>query len=492
MLENLSARHLRGAFSTYLNQYYKHLPPRVLEKARESSAKRSKSFTKCLDQARKAVNDSGIIEDPQAVAKVQLAKAKLPRADLSKADPQFPGSTKSAAGELPNDPENNPASIPMGEDGDNASPPASLELEREEGEMSSDAVEVELSDLEIEMLQKYFPSVPGSVVRPTCLACAGSNHTLDCPSLSCKICGKYHVIAICPENVRCLKCRARGHIAKDCPEKLFNPPSEGDCCDLCQSKDHLENMCHMLWRSYKPRPEEIKRVRDIPISCYVCGASNHYGPECGLHSGKILSGGLTWSRANLQMYLDPSSSDRAICAGQDFSLPKPTKKILGIRGQADKPIMLDDSDDDIEFLHASVKPSSSKSQSRGINQQIHLAGNQIPIHGTSGSSYQARNAPRPGRSQFGDYNGFQDSARYGRERAFSPPPRFNDFHVGFNENDRYLPQAPARGEYRPSDGGRRPGQGDNNFRGGQSGRGRVIPQRGGGNGRGRKRGKNSK
>ena len=488
-LDSLTAKHIRGAFTTYINHYYAHLGKGELERARASGTAPVKDFSNCLMQARKTTKKN--------VAKSKADAKAAKAAKSAKPEPKLPVLPELATEEMQIDteigtastlepPPANSGDTPSSNDDNYDSPMASSELEREDGEMSSDALDAALSDLEIEMLQKYFPVVPGSVSRPRCLACAGSSHkTLDCPSLTCKTCGKNHPITTCPENARCLKCRARGHLAKDCPEKLFRAQAESGGCDLCQSQDHLENACHLIWRTYKPRPEEIRTVRDIPVSCYVCGSDNHYGPECGLHSGRIRSGGVTWSKSNLRKYLDPSSSERAICAGQDLSLPNPAKKVFNIRGQADDPIMLDDSDDDGEFIHPTVKPSAPKNQGRGMSQRIQFAQNQIPVH--------PRNPPRQAPSHFGNYSGLQDSARYGRERAFSPPPRYDDFRAGFNENDRYLPQAPARGDYRPSDGGRRPGQPETSFRGGQSGRGRSIPTRGGGsNGRGRKRSKPSK
>lgn len=487
-LDSLVAKNIKGAFSIYINHYYKHLRQKDLDKARASSTVTASAFNTILLKAKQGMKKKG----PTGESK-----------DDPKAQPKIPTSHTGERQRMPNGSENGAASnvrpAPAGADHTHISkddhyvqPLESVELEREDGEMSPDAPDVALSDLEIELLQKYFPTVPESVASPTCLACASSSHTtFDCPSFTCNICGKNHLVSACPGNFRCLKCRARGHQTKDCPEKLFRALSETDGCDLCQSRDHLENACHLIWRSYNPKPEEIRAVRDIPVSCYVCGASNHYGPECGLHSGKILSGGVTWSKSNLQKYLDPSSSDRAICAGTDFSLPNSTQKIFSIKGKANDPIMLDDSDDDVEFIRPSVR-SLPKSQPRGTGQQIHFAPNRISIQEASSNSHHAHNPPRQSRQRFGDNTGFQDSARYLRDRTFSPPPRFGDFRVGFDENGRYLPQTPARGEYRPPDGGRRPGQGDNNFRGGQSGRGRAAPVRGGGNGRGKKRGKNSK
>lgn len=527
-LDSLTAKHIKGAFGKYITIYYNHLPKSAQEQARLSGTTllgRTR-FIDALQRAKKAMKkntaSSGSTNNSNALQKngVTGQSTTNPKASQNntatgqsmgnpKAEPEGPISsrldkykyeapkdsgngTSSTSHSLPADTHPAPNSIAD----THSTPEAPPESDLEDGEMSSDALDVALSDMEIELLQRYFPTATGSVASPRCLACASSSHkTFDCPALTCKICDQNHLTLACPLNIRCLKCRARGHHTSQCPEKLSRAPSEAGGCDLCHSKDHLENTCHLIWRSYNPRPEEIRTVRAIPISCYVCGASNHYGPECGLTSGKILSGGTTWSKKNLQKYLDPSSNDRAIAAGTDFSLPQPTKKSFNIKGQANDPIMLDDSDDDVEFIRPSVKPSSSKNKLPGTNQHIRFAPKQNPVPEPSGRSYRAPPPPRQPRQQFGNNGSFQESSRYGRERSFSPPPRYDDFRAGFNENDRYLPQGPARGGYRSSDGGRRTGPSDNSFRGGPSGRGRGSgPPRGGSSarGNGKKRGKKSK
>lgn len=193
--------------------------------------------------------------------------------------------------------------------------------------------------------QKYFPSA--STV-PRCLSCSQPGHSSsNCPSP--------HPTSL---NLRCGKCRERGHTKEDCPEKLARSNDEATPCDLCASRTHLETDCHNIWRSYEPKPEDIRRVRDIPVHCYNCGGDNHYGPECGLQTGQILSGGNTWSRINLLKYLDPASRERALSAGVDYSIsarPKQQFEIKG-KGKAKDPISLDDSDDE-SFIRPKINPS---------------------------------------------------------------------------------------------------------------------------------------
>ncbi|KAE8450743.1 hypothetical protein EG329_005656 [Mollisiaceae sp. DMI_Dod_QoI] len=205
--------------------------------------------------------------------------------------------------------------------------------------------------------QKYYPST-SNIIR--CLACAKVGHTNDtCPAMNCLACGVQgkHSTWMCPREMPCEKCRSRDHTRRECPEKLSLPRSEMSC-DLCGSRDHLETACPQIWRSFNPSPSEIIVVSGIPVHCYLCGGADHYGPDCGLfRGGKILSGGTTWSKSNLLKYLDPSSRDRAISAGIDYSLPPKSNKnknfnIKG-KGKANDPITLDDSDDE-QFLRPSV------------------------------------------------------------------------------------------------------------------------------------------
>ncbi len=267
-----------------------------------------------------------------------------------------------------------------------------------------------MDEAELYLQQKYFAGTASTIRR--CLSCGHLGHNSStCPAMACTSCSTFgkHPTGSCPLNARCGKCRERGHLTKDCPEKLARSKGEAVPCDLCGSNDHLEMACNSIWRSYDPKPGEIRTVRDIPAYCYMCGKSDHYGPECGLHRGRLLSGGSTWSRRNLQMYVDPGSRNRALSAGVDYSIPPRSSKQFSIKGKAHDPIELDDSDGDEGFIRAKVKPpvqsgpirfrgASGRVQSEPVDVSYRPA--QPPQHGFNRPSgpppgMQPRSMPGP-------------------------------------------------------------------------------------------------
>lgn len=264
-----------------------------------------------------------------------------------------------------------------------------------------EGMDLKMDEAGVHLQQKYFPGTASTIRR--CLSCGQLGHdSSTCPAMACTSCSTFgkHPTASCPLSARCGKCRERGHLTKDCPEKLARSKGEAVPCDLCGSNDHLEMACNSIWRSYDPKPEEIRTVRNIPAYCYICGKSDHYGPECGLHRGRLLSGGSTWSRRNLQMYVDPASRNRALSAGVDYSIPPRSSKQFSIKGKANDPIELDDSDDDEDFIRAKVKPpvqsgnirfggASGRVQSNPVNVSYRPA--QPPQHG-----FNRPSGPPPG------------------------------------------------------------------------------------------------
>jgi hypothetical protein len=340
-----------------------------------------------------------------------------------------------------------------------------------------DINQANIDEMERKLQQKYFPSANDRPATYHCLTCGDNSHmTMDCSSLTCTLCGGDHVQFACPQSRRCHKCRQRGHDVAECPEKLALSKAESIGCDFCGSTDHFEINCHTIWRTFHPKPQEIRKVREIPVHCYICGGTGHYGPECGLYKEyPLLSGGQTWSKETLLKFIDTASADRAMSAGIDYSIPSKSVKEFTIKGKANDPINLDDSDDeDISFLHKKVKGPKH-------HAQIKIAGTarlgKLPQE--AGFS-RAPNPPRDARPDFRRNVGHDvppgvDSARYGRKRTFSPPLRFDDMRYSFPEaEDHYRLQATQReNSYRP-----RPAQAQNNHQSAPQGSLPVRPPTG--------------
>ncbi|RDW82203.1 hypothetical protein BP6252_03315 [Coleophoma cylindrospora] len=288
---------------------------------------------------------------------------------------------------------------------------------------------------DIMLQEKYFPVPSGQEVLHLCLACAASGHHVDtCPSMVCKKCGaRNHPALFCPQNKRCGKCRDLGHERSECPEKLLAARTEAVPCDLCKSVEHIESACPILWRSFQ-LSGEVKKIHELQIHCFCCGGTGHYGLDCGLHKGPVLSGHRTWSKTNWVQFVDFNSKERALSAGVDYSIKPKQAKGFNIKGRANDPIELDDSEEDSSSF---IRPKINSAPAR--QSHIKFGGqNRNDDYPPRGNGYDGRIAtqamPRSGR-------GYRDeSARYGREREFSPPPRF--------EEDRYFQAGNFEHEYR--------------------------------------------
>lgn len=296
-------------------------------------------------------------------------------------------------------------------------------------------------------LRRYFPITEHIVDLPSCLSCAGNNHrTVDCQELNCAVCGVMgeHTTVGCPQNQRCDKCRQRGHESSECTSKLRASKDEMPGCDICNSRDHIESDCHFIWRSFRRKPEEMRKVRDILVYCYCCGNSGHYGGDCGLRRGSILSGGVTWSNSNLITYLDSNSSSQTLSASFEHKNPAKHRNGFAIRGKGGRPhergreaIVLDDSEDDTEtFLRPRINNPPSK---RG---RIQFA--EQTWSSNAGRNDQSR-WPQPT-----SYHSRDDVARYNRERS---PLRYNDTRnyqprtrdINYNSQPHRVPPARTYG-----------------------------------------------
>ena len=220
-----------------------------------------------------------------------------------------------------------------------------------------------LDDSRVAKLLSYFPSVSPDDVF--CIFCASNQHIYGaCPATKCRFCqNQEHPSYACPSRYRCSKCKQLGHAKDQCREKLVLAIEETEC-GICQRTGHTEASCDELWRSYDPG-NPVKKVRLLPVFCYLCGHEGHYGTECGLQqSVAALSRRETWSKQNSAVYQDPSSAQLAI----DFMVP-PSAFVTG-RGADERPhfggrsivpqthvfFEADEDDDNDGFLHAPVQP----------------------------------------------------------------------------------------------------------------------------------------
>ncbi|KAK8024298.1 Air1p [Apiospora rasikravindrae] len=197
------------------------------------------------------------------------------------------------------------------------------DLGNDEGAVASVAGAFMSEDEEVRQLELYFPRI--GEIQVVCLHCVSTQHRSEsCPSLTCGFCqSAAHMSYACPTKKRCTKCYQLGHGAGSCQEKLALAKDERPGCAYCSARSHIEDRCPTVWRSYHPGLTEIKKVKDIPCYCYMCGTAGHYGPECGLASKKQKAEAqvfTTWSKANRDSYIDPESTNIAIAqVGVDHS-----------------------------------------------------------------------------------------------------------------------------------------------------------------------------
>jgi hypothetical protein len=437
--ELMTQRILEKAFSLYNHQFYTHVIPHVPGLNLTSKAHNAieievaKRQAKLLSERQLEASPSGLADrNPEVATSLQpedrseWAKRSEPRQKLSvnlqDGNAQVSNAPTSALQAVHNPLD---ADITMGDSGQQA--PVSSEPTRNHASEKTEIMDVELGTSDLTLQQKYFPTTT-TPRKNQCLSCAKTGHTFStCPALSCTFCGVSgkHSNMTCPTNLRCAKCYGKGHTESGCPERLRRAETEAIACDICGSKDHLEMACSYLWRSFDPRPEEILMVRDIPIHCYCCGASDHYGPECGLHRGRPLSGAITWSKANLKKYVDPASKNRALSAGIDYSILSRSKgKGYSIKGRANDPIVLEASGDEEGFIRPKI---NSEPQRGHINFGPPRQENQAWRAG------RVPNQPRETRPAFErNVRSQMESARYGREATFSLPPSYDDSGLRYN------------------------------------------------------------
>ncbi|KAK7946802.1 uncharacterized protein PG986_011123 [Apiospora aurea] len=234
------------------------------------------------------------------------------------------------------------------------------DLGHAEGAVASAAGAVMSEDEEVRQLELYFPRI--GEIQVVCLHCVSTQHRSEsCPSLSCGFCqSASHMSYACPTKKRCTKCYQLGHGVESCQEKLALAKDERPGCAYCSARSHIEDRCPTVWRSYQPGLTEIKKVKDIPCYCYMCGTAGHYGPECGLASKKQKAEAqvwTTWSKANRDSYVDPESTSIAIAqVGVDHSSANGASE-FHIKGNATKKAhihFVSSDDSESEFIQPPV------------------------------------------------------------------------------------------------------------------------------------------
>ncbi|KAK3170618.1 hypothetical protein OEA41_002699 [Lepraria neglecta] len=214
----------------------------------------------------------------------------------------------------------------------------------------------ELSSQDLNAQLRYFHVTktsqevdPNTPVR--CMVCAQYGHMAEvCELLSCTTCGAYnqHITQNCPNSAKCSKCREQGHDKQHCPYKLKNIAQSEIVCDLCQQNGHAEEDCELFWRT-SGRPWESNLSRNnVPLSCYECGHSGHLGNDCPTRRPGKSMGTSTWGPGKGQLLIK-------------------SKGEMSIKGRAQDPINLDDSEDELALFHRPKVPGPTRKGQIRIN-----------------------------------------------------------------------------------------------------------------------------
>ena len=301
----------------------------------------------------------------------------------------------------------------------------------------------QLNSEDLKAQLRYFHTTkrPIEVDRNTlvrCLVCAQENHMADvCVKLTCTICGSYgdHFSLDCPRKKRCRKCRALGHVERDCPYKLKHLAPEEIICDLCQQSGHYEGDCELLWRT-SGRPWESELMNKlIRLSCYECGKIGHLGNDCPSRRPGKASGTSTWS----------------LHYNGQFTIKSKGEVTIKGRAQQQNPIVISDSDDDQDnFYRPRVHQPARKGQIRimtGANQNPHPRQHDTYTPGGQSFRNNTKTNSRGGgywdSPRDNDYRNDQrqDGFRFRDQRSLSPR-RSEPFPGRGNRNSYELPQRP--------------------------------------------------
>ncbi|KAK6951375.1 hypothetical protein Daesc_007909 [Daldinia eschscholtzii] len=433
-IDRVSAKVIREGFSGHLNR-------KGGERLFKGTKKHADTATSA---AQKAVDDSGLEE---------LVEKKVKQFRARKAKPT-PKNSKESNAASANEPSQD--TVPVTD-------------KREEVLDGED---------ELRQQRRYFPWAEDPAQH--CLSCSGTGHrSVECPQRSCKFCGSQeHSLFGCPTKQRCSKCYQLGHSSASCEEKLALAYDEQDGCAICGA-EHAEEWCSEIWRSFAPITNINTKVKDVPAFCYTCGATGHYGPECGLPDrGDKVTGKTTWSQTNRLLYTDQNSENIAIAwvgveGKEDFH-------ILGRAKRQTHTHFVSSEESEEEFVHAPVRKAEPRGQIRIASNigSLGPSGNNGRPRRSNDQSYRRRNEKEfspPPPSPYGQGNG--TSWQPPLPPGPPPPLQRNGYQGSLPSAPTSLPPRPPAYNQSPSKGGSG-GRGGHFNRGGRGGRGR-------GRGRGR-------
>ena len=127
-----------------------------------------------------------------------------------------------------------------------------------------------------------------------CLCCGQKGHmAADCEQLICSKCGAYnmHPATHCDMEVRCSRCGHLGHQVSECSKTS----KANLVCRLCKDNGHNEQDCELFWRTSGAPWQIDLPFRKLRLCCYECGSKGHLGNDCSSRRpGKPL-GTSTWS-----------------------------------------------------------------------------------------------------------------------------------------------------------------------------------------------------
>lgn len=208
-------------------------------------------------------------------------------------------------------------------------------------------VELNPEDLKAQLRYFHITQRPDNIDHNTlvrCLICAQEGHMAEvCVGFTCTTCGIHS-----------------DHLSQHCLQKkdyLNRGPGE-IVCDLCQRNGHYEEDCELIWRTSGRPWESDLTNKGVRLSCYECGKSGHLGNDCTNRKPGKSVGTSTWS----------------LNSNGQFTIKSQGEVTIKGRAQQQKPIMIDDSDDDqANFYRPRVPEPARKGQIRiltGTNQKF--------------------------------------------------------------------------------------------------------------------------